>query len=133
MLNANWAYMAMAVLAWSLKAWAASLLPVFARWRVKHLAERNKLLRMEFRTGGDDEIDDGNQTYTIQVAAAVSDDRNYNGLDLDDVTVINENNDSDTVSENPGITVSAISGNTMEAGGSKKVNAGQFLTTDTRR
>jgi hypothetical protein len=34
----------------------------------------------------------------IQVAAAVSDDRNYNGLDLDDVTVINENNDSDTVS-----------------------------------
>jgi hypothetical protein len=49
-LNANWAYMVMAALAWSLKAWTALLLPVFARWRAKHLAEKNKLLRMEFRT-----------------------------------------------------------------------------------
>ena len=49
-LNANWAYMVMAALAWSLKAWMALLLPVHPPWKVKHLAERNKLLRMEFRT-----------------------------------------------------------------------------------
>jgi hypothetical protein len=49
-LNANWAYMVMAALAWSLKAWAALLLPVHGRWRDKHLDERNALLRMEYRT-----------------------------------------------------------------------------------
>ena len=31
-LNANWAYMIMATLAWSLKAWCALLLPVSPRW-----------------------------------------------------------------------------------------------------
>jgi hypothetical protein len=49
-LNANWAYMVMASLAWSLKAWAALLLPVVGRWREKHTRERDKLLRMDFRT-----------------------------------------------------------------------------------
>jgi len=49
-LNANWAYMVMASLAWSLKAWAALMLPVVGRWRAKHTAERESLLRMEFRT-----------------------------------------------------------------------------------
>jgi len=48
-LNANWAYMVMASLAWSLKAWAALLLPVSPRWEEKHTSEKNKLLRMEFR------------------------------------------------------------------------------------
>jgi hypothetical protein len=49
-LNANWAYMVMASLAWSLKAWAALLLPVSGRWHEKHTREKNTLLRMDFRT-----------------------------------------------------------------------------------
>jgi len=49
-LNANWAYMVMAGLAWSLKAWVALRLPVHPRWKTKHLAERTKILRMDFRT-----------------------------------------------------------------------------------
>lgn len=49
-LNANWAYMVMASLAWSLKAWTALLLPVHPRWRDKHIAVRNQILRMDFRT-----------------------------------------------------------------------------------
>jgi len=49
-LNANWAYMVMASLAWSLKAWAALMLPVVGRWRDKHTREQDTLLRMEFRT-----------------------------------------------------------------------------------
>jgi hypothetical protein len=49
-LNANWAYMVMASLAWSLKAWAALMLPVLGRWRSKHTREKETLLRMEFRT-----------------------------------------------------------------------------------
>jgi hypothetical protein len=49
-LNANWAYMVMAALAWSLKAWAALSLPVHPRWQQRHLQQRQQLLRMEFRT-----------------------------------------------------------------------------------
>lgn len=49
-LVANWAYMVMAALAWSLKAWCALLLPVNPRWRAKHDDQRRRLLRMEFRT-----------------------------------------------------------------------------------
>jgi hypothetical protein len=49
-LNANWAYLVMASLAWSLKAWCALLVPVSARWADKHTAERERLLTMEFRT-----------------------------------------------------------------------------------
>jgi hypothetical protein len=49
-LLANWAYMVMASLAWSLKAWMALWLPVDARWRKKHEAERRAWLRMDFRT-----------------------------------------------------------------------------------
>jgi hypothetical protein len=48
-LLANWAYMVMASLAWSLKAWASLLLPVTPRWREQHERERDELLRMEFR------------------------------------------------------------------------------------
>jgi len=48
-LNANWAYMVMASLAWTLKAWAALLLPSAPRWREAHEHEREQLLRMEFR------------------------------------------------------------------------------------
>jgi hypothetical protein len=49
-LNANWAYMVMASLAWTLKAWMALALPVHPRWADKHVAERERWLRMEFRT-----------------------------------------------------------------------------------
>jgi len=49
-LNANWAYMVMASLAWSLKAWVALTLPIHPRWRERHVEEQNKLLRMDFRT-----------------------------------------------------------------------------------
>ena len=49
-LNANWAYMVMASLAWSLKAWLALKLPVTPRWASKHRAQRRRLLSMEFKT-----------------------------------------------------------------------------------
>jgi hypothetical protein len=49
-LEANWAYMVMAALAWNLKAWFALLLPTSNRWAEKHEAEREAVLRMDFRT-----------------------------------------------------------------------------------
>ena len=49
-LVSNWAYMVMASLAWSMKAWYALLLPVSGRWRDKHEAEKEVVLKMEFRT-----------------------------------------------------------------------------------
>ena len=49
-LVANWAYMVMAALAWTLKAWCALLLPVTPRWADRHDEQRRRLLTMEFRT-----------------------------------------------------------------------------------
>jgi hypothetical protein len=49
-LESNWAYMVMASLAWTLKAWAALLLPETGRWAEKHRQEKRRLLRMEFTT-----------------------------------------------------------------------------------
>ena len=49
-LCANWAYMTMAALAWSLKAWCALLLPVTPRWAERHNEQRRRLLTMDFRT-----------------------------------------------------------------------------------
>jgi Transposase DDE domain group 1 len=49
-LVSNWAYLVMASMAWSLKAWAALLVPEHGRWLEKHRAERRSLLRMEFST-----------------------------------------------------------------------------------
>ena len=49
-LNANWAYMVMASLAWTLKAWAALRLPTSPRWATEHRAQKKRLLSMEFRT-----------------------------------------------------------------------------------
>jgi len=49
-LVSNWAYMVMTSLAWTLKAWSALWLPVEGRWREQHRAERQSLLRMEFKT-----------------------------------------------------------------------------------
>lgn len=49
-LVSNWAYMLMTSLAWTLKAWAALLLPVNNGCRQQHTEERRQLLRMEFKT-----------------------------------------------------------------------------------
>jgi Transposase DDE domain group 1 len=48
-LEANWAYMVIASLAWSLKVWFALCTPVSPRWRDKHEADRERVLRMDFR------------------------------------------------------------------------------------
>ena len=49
-LVSNWAYIVMASLAWSLKAWSAPVLPEEGRWAEEHRAEERSLLRMEFST-----------------------------------------------------------------------------------
>ncbi|HID67020.1 MAG TPA: hypothetical protein EYP31_01820 [Roseibacterium sp.] len=46
-LLSNWSYMVMAGLAWNLKVWFALLMPVHGRWRTKHSAEREEVLRMQ--------------------------------------------------------------------------------------
>ena len=46
----NWADMVLAGLAWSLKAWAALLVPESPQPAREHRAEKQRLLRMEFRT-----------------------------------------------------------------------------------
>lgn len=48
-LISNWAYMVMASLAWSLKAWLALLLPENGRWKEKHRSEKAAVLKMEFK------------------------------------------------------------------------------------
>lgn len=48
-LASNWAYMVMASLAWSLKVWYALSLPEKGRWHKKHKAQKQKVLRMEFK------------------------------------------------------------------------------------
>ncbi len=48
-LESNWAYMIMASLAWTLKAWFALLLPEEGRWAEKYRKEKRLLLRMEFK------------------------------------------------------------------------------------
>jgi len=48
-LVSNWAYMVMASLAWTLKAWYALSLPETGRWKAKHKAEKESVLKMEFK------------------------------------------------------------------------------------
>ncbi len=48
-LVSNWAYMVMASLAWTLKAWFALLLPERGRWKQKHRQEKTTVLRMKFK------------------------------------------------------------------------------------
>ena len=48
-LVSNWAYMVMASLAWTLKAWFALRLPEGGRWAAKHRQEKQSVLRMEFK------------------------------------------------------------------------------------
>jgi len=61
-------------------------------------------------TGVDDAIIDGNQTYSLVLAAATSGDGNYNGVNPADVSATNTDNDT------AGFTISAMSGNTVEDG-----------------
>jgi hypothetical protein len=49
-LLSNWAYMVMASLAWTLKAWLALSLPETGRWAAKYTSEKSAVLRMEFKT-----------------------------------------------------------------------------------
>jgi hypothetical protein len=49
-LLSNWAYMVIASLAWTLKAWTALLTPVHGRWKERHAEEKRLLLRMDFPT-----------------------------------------------------------------------------------
>ena len=49
-LLSNWAYLVMAALAWTLKAWFALRLPETGRWAARYAAEKAAVLRMEFRT-----------------------------------------------------------------------------------
>src|SRR6516165_10398500 len=63
-------------------------------------------------TGVDDAVDDGDQPYLVVLYPAVSDDAQYNGMDPDDVSVTNLDNDT------AGITVTPTSGLvTTEAAG----------------
>jgi hypothetical protein len=48
-LVSNWAYMVMASVAWTLKAWFALLLPERGRWKKKHRCEKGMVLRMGFK------------------------------------------------------------------------------------
>jgi hypothetical protein len=48
-LVSNWAYMVMASLAWTLKAWFALSLPQGGRWAQKHEEQKESLLKMEFK------------------------------------------------------------------------------------
>jgi hypothetical protein len=48
-LVSNWAYMVMAALAWSPKAWFALLLPERGRWKEKYRHEKRQVLTMEFK------------------------------------------------------------------------------------
>jgi hypothetical protein len=49
-LLSNWAYMVIGSLAWSLKAWAALMLPEGGRWQESRREEKRKMLRMDFTT-----------------------------------------------------------------------------------
>jgi DDE family transposase len=48
-LLSNWAYMVMAALAWTLKAWFALQLPETGRWAARYAVEKRAVLRMEFK------------------------------------------------------------------------------------
>lgn len=48
-LRSNGAYMVMAALAWTLKAWFALLLPETGRWGARYAADKRAVMQMEFR------------------------------------------------------------------------------------
>ncbi|MBF0238411.1 MAG: S-layer homology domain-containing protein [SAR324 cluster bacterium] len=66
-------------------------------------------------TGVDDAIEDGNQPVSIELGAAISSDPQYQGMDVPDVNVVNEDNDI------AGFLVTSPTGNVDESGKSVKV------------
>lgn len=48
-LESNWAYMVIASLAWSLKAWFALTIPAIGRWKQRHAEGKETVLKMEFK------------------------------------------------------------------------------------
>lgn len=68
-------------------------------------------------TGVDDSVADGNQTFLIQLASAVSSDTQFAGQNPPDVSVINIDDDS------AGFNISPANGNTSEAGGTATFTA----------
>ena len=48
-LVSNWAYMVMASLAWTLKAWFSLLLPETGRWAEKYRTEKRAVQKMKFK------------------------------------------------------------------------------------
>ena len=84
-------------------------------------------------TGVDDDVDDGNQTYTIELAAATSADTNYSGVDPADVSVSNTDNDAAPTS----ITLTVQPNTLGEADGTTDVmvtatlDGGTTVSTDT--
>ena len=48
-LVSNWAYMVMASLAWTLKAWFALMISAQGRWEHKHAGQKQTILKMEFK------------------------------------------------------------------------------------
>lgn len=66
-------------------------------------------------TGVDDASADGNQDFTILIAAATSSDADYDGIDAEDVTGTNLDD------ETPGIIVDPLLGTTTEAGGTAMI------------
>jgi surface protein len=61
-------------------------------------------------TGADDQVQDGDISYDIVLGASISSDPSYNAIDKADLSLMNQDNDV------ANIMVSAISGNTTEAG-----------------
>jgi len=49
-LVSNWAYMVMTAQAWSFKAWFGLVLPERGRWKARHKAQKQAIVRMEFKT-----------------------------------------------------------------------------------
>jgi len=49
-LVSNWAYMVMASLAWTLKAWFTLILPETGRWASRRRCEKQAVLKMQFKT-----------------------------------------------------------------------------------
>ncbi|MEZ6129930.1 MAG: hypothetical protein R3C59_14705 [Planctomycetaceae bacterium] len=75
-------------------------------------------------SGQNDDVDDGDITYSIQVLPAVINDPLYNGLDANDVSVTGDN-------DSVGVTVSAISNDTESGGGN--LHSGVEFRTHGRR
>lgn len=68
-------------------------------------------------TGQNDDTVDGNVAYSIVLAAAVSLDDAYDGINSDDLALTNVDNDASVPGGGQGITVSSVSRNTTEVGG----------------